>query len=470
MKPIQVVLFIIITVFISIKPVTVGAVVGETAIATYLGGKAVSSIINDVRLTGVGLIDQAGATGNAIISRAGNEANVLAGNLDILFKEDVNLVFDKLSEERKLVLIEAEAVRRKLAAVKDTAYNLKDSAVLDLNSIIVGVPFIKDEFFVQSVRGLSYLPQASNFRIQIAATTLGIQEKVSTRLEVWKKNGNSTRLLDGVIVDQSQQRFFADLALPSKHFAEDFNDTELVLVPLIVRFIVERKKGWWIFSSLEKKIYDIPIYLNLFPRSAGTISMHTKRPTYAWVPAGTKTDTYPTPNRHCKKKCGGEPTRGGNRIEFAVNGGPEPFKVGNKRLINPRYACVGGNCGYSDSFRIALTENDTRLIFTWDTWSTSGTWEASADVLEYRVAGEASESTKPLQAYFGQILQIPVAADYTFGIAKVKMFTKQEYELQIGQPDTNGMLTYQGKSEAGPNLSRITYRVNAPSAAAVSYF
>lgn len=50
------------------------------------------------------------------------------------------------------------------------------------------------------------------------------------------------------------------------------------------------------------------------------------------------------------------------------------------------------------------------------------------------------------------------------------MFTKQEYELQIGQPDTNGMLTYQGKSEAGPNLSRITFRVNTPSAAAVSYF
>jgi len=35
-------------------------------------------------------IDQATHSANALISRAGNEANVLAGNFDIIFKENMN--------------------------------------------------------------------------------------------------------------------------------------------------------------------------------------------------------------------------------------------------------------------------------------------------------------------------------------------------------------------------------------------
>jgi hypothetical protein len=448
------------------------AVEGAVAqgIATALAGKTVSDIVNEVRLSGVSLIDQATQSGNALISRAGNETNVLAGNLDVIFKDNMNLTFDRLSEERKAVLIEAEALRRTLASVTDSAYSFKDSTVLDFNSLVTSLPFVKESFFVQSIRGLSYLPQAGDFKLQIAATTLGIQEDVSTTVEVFKGHGNAKQLLPNVIVDQSKQRFLADIMIPNKLFAMDFTDNDLVLLPLTIQFNTSRKKGWWIFSSLEKQVYEVPVYVNLFPRSAGTLVSITKKPTYAWVNAGSKSERYGTPNRHCSKKCGGEPTRGSNRIEFAVSGGAAPYKVGYKRLTNAHQACIGGNCGYSDSFNLRLTENDTRLIFTWDTWSTSGTWEASADILEYQVTGESTDTSGEISASFGKVIEIPISKDATFGILRMHTFTKQEYEIKLGEPDPYGILTYQGTSSAGPETSRVAYRVNDPATVAITKF
>jgi hypothetical protein len=439
-------------------------------IATALSGKTVSDIINEVRLSGVSLIDQAKHSANAMISRGGNEANVLAKNLDIIFKDDMNLTFDRLGEERKAILIEAEALRRNLSSLTDTAYSFKDSAVLDLNDIVTSLPFTKKNFFIQSIKGLSYLPQAGDFKLQVAATTLGIQERINTNIEVFKGHENDNKPLKNIIVDQSKQRFIADIYIPNKELSAHVNENNLTIFPLTIRFNVSRKKGWWIFSTQDEQTYDVPVFLNLFPRKAATIISITKRPTYGWVNIGQKSDSYSTPNRHCSKHCKGEPTRGGNRIEFAVPGGPAPYKVGYKRLMNPIQKCVGGNCGYSDSFNLSLTNNNTRLVFTWDTWSTPGTWKATADVQEYRIIGETTDTTAKIDAYFGKILEILIPKDTTTGILKIQTFTKQKYEIILGAADPNGIITYQGKSIAGPDKSRVTYRVNNPTAVAKSIF
>ncbi|SEJ91488.1 hypothetical protein [Pseudomonas sp. NFACC07-1] len=431
-------------------------------IATALGGKAVGDIINDVRLSGVTLIDQATQSGNALIARSGNEASVLAENLNSILKEDMNIAFDRLSEERKMLLIEAEAMRRSLASTTDAAYSFKDSTMLDLNALATSLPFVKNKFFVQSIKGIAYLPQAADFKMKIAATTLGIQEDVRTDIEVLKGTGSDAQPLPSVLVDQSKARFFADVSIPNELLSSEFDQSSLKIVPLTIRFKTTRNKGWWIFSTSETKIFDVPINISLFPRSAGHLTAHTKSPSYAWVSAGTQSVRYGTPNRNCTKKCKGEPTRGSNRIEFAVSGGAAPFAVGNKRLKNPRQSAVGGNNGFSDSFNLRLTDNDTRLIFTWDTWSTSGTWEASADVEEYRVIGETSGTSELAGITFGRALAIIVPKDMTYGLLRITTFTKQQYEINISQPDPYGLLAYQGTSSAGPDTSRVTYRVNDP--------
>jgi hypothetical protein len=442
-----------------------------SGIATALGGKTVSNIVNDVRQSGTDLIDQATHTGNALIARSGNEANVLAGNLDAIFKENMEDTFDNLSEERKAIIIEAEALRRNLTSVKDSAYSFKDSTALDLNALFQSIPFIKDKFFVQSIRGLSYLPQVSDFKLQIAATSLGIQDNISTKVSVYKKDGESKKLIPNIIVDQSKQRFFAEISIPNSELASSFSDTDLVVLPLIIQLTSQYTKGWWIFSHIEEQTHEIPVYINLFPRKVATITSSVRTPTYSWVKIDTKFERYTTPNRHCDDDCRGDRTKGGNRIEFAVApSGPSPDRVNNKKLVNPQYRCIAQTCGWSGSFNLRLTNYDSRLIFTWDTWSRPGTWEVSADVLEYQITGESIKSETETTASFGRLLEIILPIDTSYSTLKVRTFTKNDYEILIDQPDPYGILTYQGKSKVGSDRLRYTYRVNDPSSVVSNMF
>ena len=433
-------------------------------IATALGGKKVSEIINEARLSGVSLISQAENSANALISRAGNEATVLAGNMSFIFRDQLDESFDDLSEERKAILIEAEALRRDLASAKDVAYDFKDSTVLDLNALAEKIPFASDDFFIQSIRGLSYLPQAGDFRFKVAATTLGVQDGVYTTIKVLKGHGPASTEIEGVLVDQSRQRFNADISIPNSELASEFRTEDMAIVPLTLVFEATTETGWWVFADEETEVYEVPIYLNFFPHRAATVTVSAKVPVYEWVDIGKKTERYQTPNRHCDDDCRRQPTRGGNRISFSVPGGPPPYKEGYQRLSNPKQDCIGGRCGWSDSFNLRLVDNDTRLIFTWDTWSTSGTWEATADVSEYRRVDEDDAEPRTTDAFFGKLLEFVVSSDATLTRLEVETFTKQRYEVIVGAPDPTGLLAYQGEFDAGPGHSRIVYQVSSPDA------
>ena len=441
---------------------TAHAVVGETAVVAVLAGNKVSDIVQDVRETGTALLDQANHTGNALIARAANEANVLSRNLSILLQESLDKTFDDLSEERKILLIEAEKLRQDLKGIGDGAYEIKNTTALDLNALLSKIPFIEDKFFLQAVRGLSYLPQKSEYVIEVYATTLGIQEDVSTKIILEKVADGKNTPIEKIRVDQSQQRFLARIHIPNDELSGFVQDKKLNVVELKMEFNVTRKKGWWIFSKEVVEKIDIPIYLSLFPRLAGVMTIETKVPTYDWKHVGSTERSYSTPNRHCEDDCEKEPTRGGNRIDLSVSGGPAPYKVGYRQLRNLRHDCVGGNCGWSDSFRKAITTYGTKAYATWHTWSTSGTWRLKADVYEYQVTGEKAVPAKSVELYFNKIAELKIPNNATYSLVKIKTFTNDEYEIKLGSPDPNGLVDYQGKSPAGANDNRVSFQVNMP--------
>jgi len=434
------------------------AVVGE---GLLLGNK-VSEIIQKTRETGADLIDQANHTGNALVARAANEANVLSENLSLLFQDNMDQVFDQLSEEKQLLLIEAEKIRQNITDVGNTAYEIKDTIALDLNALLSKVPFIEDKFFLQAVRGLSYLPQKSEYVIDIYGTTLGIQEDVSTNINVINKSEGNKVVIQNVRVDQSQQRFKAKIYIPNNELSGLIDDRTLKIVQLDLEFNINRKKRRWLFKRDVTEQVVIPIYISLFPRLAGTIKIESKVPTYDWKQVGSIEESYQTPNRNCRKDCEGEPTRGGNRIDLSVSGGSQPYKVGYKQLRNLKHDCVGGNCGYCDSFRRAITNYGTKAYATWDTWSTPGTWRLKADVFEYQVIGEKELHTAPVSLYFNKIAEVKVPKNITYGVVKVKTFTNDKYEIKLGTSDPKGLIQYQGKSGAGSEYDRISFQVNKP--------
>jgi hypothetical protein len=345
---------------------TAHAVVGETAVVAVLAGNKVSDIVQDVRETGTALLDQANHTGNALIARSANEANVLSRNLSILLRDNLDKTFDDLSEERKILLIEAEKLRQDLKSIGDGAYEIKNTTALDLNALLSKAPFVEDKFFLQAVRGLSYLPQKSDYVIDVYATTLGIQEDVRTKIIIEKVANGKNTPIEKVRVDQSQQRFLARIHIPHDELSSLVQDAKLNVVELNMGFNITRKKGWWIFSKDVTEKVDIPIYISLFPRLAGVMTVETKVPTYDWKHVGSTERSYSTPNRNCRNNCRGEPTRGGNRIDLSVSGGPLPYKVGYRQLRSLSHGCVGGNCGFSDSFIQTITTYGTKAYATWN--------------------------------------------------------------------------------------------------------
>ena len=433
------------------------------AIATELAGRKISDIVNDFRQAGTALIDQATASGNALISRAANEANVLSRNVSLQLRDQLDRTFDDLDDQRKLLVVEAERIRRDLLSLRDDAYEIKDTTALDLNALVSKFPFVKESFFVQAIRGLAYLPQNSQFQLTVFATTLGIQEDVSTQLSLHIGHGDDLPVIDDIRVDQSQQRFVAKISIPNDALASSYKEKELSIVPLTLKFKVTKKEGWWIFSREKVVVYDVPIYLTLYPELAARAKVVAKIPKYDWVNVGPTEESYSTPNRHCSSNCRGEPTRGGNRIDLAVAGGPPPYKVGFRRLKSLDHRCVGGNCGFSDSFRSGLTGFNTKAFATWDTWSTSGTWRLKADVEEYQLIGETAHTSVTIPLYFNRSIAFLLPSGWTHAILEITTFTKNSYEVKVGEPDARGLVTYQGRSQAGPENERISYGVNEPS-------
>jgi hypothetical protein len=431
------------------------------AIGAALAGKTVSDIINQIKQVGVTLLAQADSSGNAMISHGANEANVLAQNLSFQFRDRLNESFDRLNDQEKMLLIESESIRQSLAQLSDKAYDAKDSFVVDLNQIVDRFPFVSKGFFLQSVRGVAFLPGAGNFQIRTFASTLGIQDGVTTKLRLTVDG----KEIESANVDQSQQRGLAIITIPNSALANKFKDNDLVLVPASLTFDVERKAGWWIFSHTENESYQVPLTFSLYPRLAAKVTAKARAPKFAWVNIGIKSITKDTPDRHCSKNCGGEPTRGPNSVEMVVAGGDAPT-VGYQRFVEPlSLKCITGNgvCDFAGAIHTSITDQGTRAKATWDTWSRPSTWELAGNVQEYKLTGDEPWSSAPTLAKFGSVVKFDFPKNSTVETLEVVTFTKQQYEVLVATHDPSELLKYQGAEPAAPpDVDRRVYQVDFP--------
>jgi hypothetical protein len=436
-----------------------------TIVATVLAGKKVSEIIEQVRMAGVSLLSQADSSGNAMIAHGANEANVVATNLSFQFRDRLDQTFDRLNDQEKQLLIEADSLRSDLTKLGDKAYDAKDTLAVDLNFMLDRFPFLSKGFFLQSVRGLSYFPGTGSYQLRVIASTLGVQEDVKTVVALSVEGMNVANLE----VDQSQQRGQAFITIPPTVLASRFSNTELKLVHAKLTFTVTRKAGWGIFShNVQDKPYEVPLTFSLYPRRAATVVASAHQPVYAWVnlPGGPMTVHKDTPDRNCEKRCGGEPTRGPNSIDMKVPGiGGDSPVAGNQRFIPPvALECKAGPCGgWFGAVNTYITDNGTRAVGTWDTWSRPTTWYLSATVQEYKMIGEAPWAAPTADAKFGDVIVFDFPKGATVDTLKVTTFTKNEYTIFVQQPDPKDILHYQSKeSGAPPTVDRFLYQVRLP--------
>jgi len=447
-------------------PIVGGA---STTASTLFVGREVSNIIDKIHGTGQTLIRNAETSGNALISRAGNEVYIIEQNLSMMLKDNMDMLFDDLDEQRQLLVIESYRLTNELAATMDKAYEIKETTALDLNALISKVPFVRDEFFIQSIKGLAYLPQMNDFRVQVLATHLGIQERYSSRIEAYIGHGEEAKIINDTRTDMSAHKNAASIYIPNKALQKYYKQKELNIVPVQLKVLITEHKSFLGVKWDSEKTHFADIFISLYPQVAGTVVAEFMIPEFDWVMTRKLSETTWSPNQHCSngrhswpdKRCrtGRYAT---NSATLSVAGGPRPPKVGSKKLENISYGCVGGNCNYIGSSHLSVDPDKTRATFTWTANSTPGAYQVRADLYEYQLINEVAAVSPSHNIRFNKILNFIVRKGWNYGELKIITYTKQEYSILIGQSDQNNLLVYKKRSDAGPGKERITYMVNSP--------
>ncbi|MDR3511425.1 MAG: hypothetical protein P4L73_07320 [Caulobacteraceae bacterium] len=419
--------------------------VGTAAISAGLADLVGSDLIQKFRQTGQVLLDQANSSGNALIARAANEANVTAQNISFLLKDQQNVAFKNLDTDEQKLIVQAELTREKLSKIADTAYDMKDTTAVDLNYLVSAFPFVQNRFFVQRISGLSYLDQPGDYSIRVIASTLGVQEDIATTIAV-ALNG---RAVSDATVDQSQQHGVATITLPNGDLKALFDNTSLKIVPAKLTFTVKRRTFWSFLTGPQVNAYDVPIYISLYPHLAATVTVSGSEPKYDWVDIGPKSGTISTPDRNCSSHCHGQPTAGPNTIAMSVSGGPAPYMPGYQRFeeSTAHFSCTSANdgCPFSNEggshdTSPVFSDNDTNVALNWSTWGHGTQSTLTVNVARWQQTRQSPYSVGPQPIDFGSVAMLDLPGNRSTGTMHVTTFTKHSYDILVGDADPNNLI------------------------------
>jgi hypothetical protein len=271
---------------------------------------------------------------------------------------------------------------------------------LDTSYQLQNLPFTNvPEFFVQSVHGVSFLKQPSDYKITLDALNLGIQSDRRSEISVLLDQ----KPLTITTPDQSALNR-AVITLPNSALAPYFQEDHLRTVPLVIRVTMTRIGLLQEFLH-NSKTYEIPVTLTLYPNLAATIALEVHYPHYDWVPIGQVPGdiSAPTPNKdgcqHWESGCAFEST-----VEVKVHSSQTtPPTQGDQRIEAYTLECVngGGPCGCTRAASTNLIEHESHAIIKYQTWSGPVQMQALATaVSEYRRRAQDDTMTLSMNIYF----------------------------------------------------------------------
>lgn len=417
-----------------------------------LAGKTAESIIDDLQQAATVTISNGTSAGNAMMVRAGDQANLLVANLRNQLGDVSNETFSKLSDTQQKMLTEAEKYRTTILSLSNTAYDIRDSTVVDAAMLMQGIPLIPDALFVQRVTGLSHFHEDGDYEVAVYAT-MRTQNDVKNDVQV---------MIDGKRVvlsnlDMSRSGVIA-FSIPASSLNSKFLPTKIVEVPIKVHLSTTRPGGWWQLHRPQTQSVDFSVEIHLFPAIAGTAVISAQVPTYGWTDAGVLTRDLWSPQRTCHHKCHGDPTKGPNDLAITVSGSAPPNHEGDMRLKNPSLTCDQGDCGYrlpeSLAAAVSLTDNATVASAHWETWSGPGHYVLTANSEKFGRTGEATWPGQNVQLPFGQVVTFLIPEDATAIFADITTITGQHKRVAL-TGGSSGILTFESKARSAPDASGL---------------
>jgi hypothetical protein len=199
---------------------------------------------------------------------------------------------------------------------------------------------------------------------------------------------------------------------------------------------------------------------------AATITPSDKRRTFAWSDVGQRSRDYTTPDRNCSKNCNGEPTKGPNHVEVVAAPFYNPPEENTEQVGSVAgFSCVSGAAcgGWYDGVRSAVVDGGAKAVADWNTWGSPTIWRLTANLQKWTVTGEKVEDGMPQDVAFSAPVYVDFPVQSTWRVLKVKTFTKREYSMLVGAPDTTtGLMKLLGTEHPSPGVNRIEYQAVLP--------
>jgi hypothetical protein len=365
--------------------------------------KTLGQVADELKNAGTVLINRAGIEGNALLSQAGNQANVAAANIVYLFSDQLDKRYQELAPQLQAIIEQLARFRQTPDEVLRGGERLVDKMTVNFMEIVRTLPFSHvPDFYVERLDGLVQLLRDHD--VDITITGIGVGQSNSDQ-----QNAITKILLEGapVAFQTTLDAHSATIALSHdviKQYLPDVTAKKASIVRLSIESQTKRKGllGWG-----NPDAHSVPVSLTLLPAYAGPVTITATYRQKEWViespdqrwPFTTPAYNYP----------GGMPSK---IYSHDVD-------VGHQ-LRNPRVTSETTN-GYpwSDLNTYPnlpratpyITNNGTRIEIVVRNWGPSFTFWLWADVYKMDF-GEPHSISEDIDLYYGKLLQfnLPVEA------------------------------------------------------------
>ena len=241
--------------------------------SVLLAGRTVKDIISEFERTGGRLMQDARGTGNALISKFGNELNLATQNLNYYFGQNIDrLYYDKIKPEEQILLSELNRLIEAINNGVNTVTTLSELTNLDLIELTNRISLLtkKIDYYISSVHGTTVTNSPADYKIVVTGIGFGFstsQKDFETSVYV------NNILLPITSIDFTQRRQMV-VSIPSGYLKEIFDDRKIQYAEIKIKAKISqsKRKGfiiWKTETAIQK--FETKFNLTLMPKIAGYI-------------------------------------------------------------------------------------------------------------------------------------------------------------------------------------------------------
>jgi hypothetical protein len=394
----------------------------------------VSGVISDAKKVASDLISQGENAGNGMMTHGGMELEALTQSAINGLGSDLNKTVGDLSVGEQQVILSLVSLQDQVKQLGDTAYDLKDTTVVDLTAWQSGWVFAHTpNFFVQSIRGTGFLPQPGDYHITVTAYGFGESSDSSAEI-TGTLNGAPVQFSE---VDQTSQRGKAIIAIPNAAIAPLFSSDKLTVATLTLNVKLSRKK----FLHTQINNYSFPVHLLLYPSKVAIINVKITEPSFGWVAIGD-VDSPPVYSddrdgcKYCDTKCTSK-----KNTTIPVAGVHAPPVVGDQKITGATLDCRSANlCAFTVRYTYHIVENGGRVNASWESCTHTALYYVHAAVQQYEQTG-TTETAKTVDLDINNPQVVTLPDQTSLIVVNVTSFTKQQYSLVYPQKDPHSIVT-----------------------------